>query len=79
MMPSVQALFDALLHGGHEHAIHVLADEGVGELHPVVSLCGLDAQPHLGELAGAAALFFVAVLSLAVVPDGFAEESLWGG
>ena len=70
---------DAFLHGGHEHAVHILADEGVGEFHTMVAWCGLDAQPHLGELAGAAALFFVTVLCLAVVPDGFAEGNLWGG
>ena len=70
---------DAFLHGGHEHAVHILADEGVSEFHTMVAWCGLDAQPHLGELAGAAALFFVTVLCLAVVPDGFAEGNLWGG
>ena len=70
---------DSLFHGRHEHTIHVLADQGLGELHPVITWCGLEAHPHLGELAGAAALLFVPVLCRAVVPDGFAEGNLRGG
>ena len=45
----------------------------------MVARRGFDAHPHLGKLAGAAALFLVPVLGLTVVSDGFAEGNLRGG
>ena len=55
-------LIHALLDGRHEIAVHVLANERVGELHSGIARPGFDAHPDLGELSRAAGLFFVAIL-----------------
>ena len=57
---------------GTNDAVHVLADEGVGELDAGVARFGFDAHPDFGELAGAAGLFLVAVFRVALGLDGFA-------
>ncbi|MFM1943499.1 MAG: hypothetical protein RI897_2481 [Verrucomicrobiota bacterium] len=49
-----------------------MAGEGFGEIDTGVTGEGIDFHPDFGELAGAAALFFVAVFGFAVAFDGFA-------
>ena len=70
---------NALLDGGHEYSVDILANKGLGEFDAVVAGSRLDAHPHFGELAGASTLFLVAVLGLTVAADGFAERNLRGG
>ena len=51
----------AFLDGGDEHAVHVVADERVGELDAGVAGQWFDAHPDFGELTCSAGLFLVAV------------------
>src|SRR5690606_13088993 len=73
-------LAHALLHGGAELARVGAALALVGELEAGGSRRWLDAQEHLSELAGAAGLLLVAVVSLRLAGDGLAiADARWPG
>ncbi len=63
---------DAFFHGRHEHTIHILADQRVGELQAGVARPGFNTHPDFGELAGATGLFLVTILRVGARFDGFA-------
>ena len=68
----VANLRHAFLDRRHKVAVHVLADERLGELHAAVARPGFDAHPDFGKLARAAGLLLVAVFGIAFAADGFA-------
>ena len=71
-----QCLAHALFHRRHEHAGDDAALDHVDELEAGAARQRLDAQHHLAELAGAAALLLVAAVALGPARDGLAVGDL---
>src|SRR5262249_11557583 len=69
----------ALLHRGHEYAVHVLARQRLRELQAGIPRLGFDAHPDLGELAGATGLLLMPVLGIALGFDRFTITHTWFG
>ena len=68
---------DAFLDGRHINTVHILTGESLSELDAGIARSGFDTHPDLGELAGAAGLFFVAILRFCPGFDGLAKRYPW--